>query len=99
MPRASGSTPLPAPVRARLVVKHQEVVIVPASRVVADHRRLALAEEVFNGHKEDALVDFGFGGSGLLSKLGRPLVTHIGVVALVLLRPPRISHLHDTGAV
>ena len=59
VPRAGLTAELPTTVGRCLVVEHQEVVVVPASSIVADDRRLAHAVEILYCHVEDAVI-FGF---------------------------------------
>ena len=57
--RAGLAAELPATVRRRLVIEHQEVVVVPARCIEADDCGLAHTVEIFNRHVEDAII-FGF---------------------------------------
>ena len=50
---------LPATVRRRFIIEHQEVVVVPVCCIETDDCRLAHTVEIFNCHVEDAII-FGF---------------------------------------
>lgn len=98
MPRASGPTPVPLTIGPCLVIKHEEVIGVPAIGVITDNGRLTLLIEFFYLHEEDALIDGLSCGSSLFAQFRGPQTAIIVVITGVALKSPWISHFDEPGA-
>ena len=99
MPSAGRTAPWPATIGTCLVIEHQEMITVPARRVIAHNSRLALIVVIFNSHKENTIVNCSFCCASLCPQLGRPQLTRVAIVARVALGAPWVAHLDHARSI
>ncbi len=75
------------------------MVPIPAVSIITHNGRLTLVKEVLNSHKEDALVDSLKCCSCFFTKLSRPQLTMVIIVASIALKTPRVSHFDQSVSV
>lgn len=93
MPGASFSAELPLAIRARLIVEHEEVVVLPSCCIVANHSDEAEAIVILDRHEENAIILGPIGRASFFFQLGRPALTFITVGTFVGLFAPGVSEL------